>query len=69
MASDEEVADEVDAATPKAEVEASSTLETTANGRRKSGSRKPRKKPIVSTTHMIDQQRVLTATVRRNHLA
>ena len=48
MASDEEPADEVEAATPSAEIETSAAPAIAVNGRRKSTSRKPRKKPLVS---------------------
>ncbi|KAF3004880.1 hypothetical protein E8E13_006012 [Curvularia kusanoi] len=46
VASDEEPVEEDDAATPKAELTVSATPEVTLNGRRKSATRRPRKKPI-----------------------
>lgn len=48
MASDGEPADEVEAATPIAEEETPAAPASAVNGRRKSTTRKPRKKPIVS---------------------
>ncbi|KAJ4986852.1 hypothetical protein SVAN01_07657 [Stagonosporopsis vannaccii] len=50
VASDEEAADEVDASTPPTEAETPAKAEVAVNGRRKSTSRKPRKKPISDET-------------------
>ncbi|KAF3047571.1 hypothetical protein E8E12_010472 [Didymella heteroderae] len=50
VASDEEPADEIEAATPLAEEETPTALAIAVNGRRKSTSRKPRKKPISDET-------------------
>ncbi|KAF2629908.1 hypothetical protein BU25DRAFT_456334 [Macroventuria anomochaeta] len=58
VASDEEPADEVEAATPYAEAESAAAPAITVNGRRKSSSRKPRKKPISNETISPEDENV-----------